>query len=82
MQYIHVRFVLFAVCWNKVSKMEKSLMNSFYQQQPGVDPKNSEKGGWDTCPLASYMETFYCSENSIKIIQNNFKEKRPPLAHP
>ena len=65
---------------NKLSKMEKSLMNSFYQQQPGMDPENSEKGGWDTCPLVSYIETFYCSENSIKIIQNNFKEKRPPLA--
>ena len=57
-------------------------MNSSYQQQPEVDLENSEKGGWDTCPLASYIETFYCSENSIKIIQNNFKEKRPPLAHP
>ena len=67
---------------NKLSKMEKSLMNSSYQQLPGVDPENSEKGDWDTCPLASYTETFYCSENSIKIIQNNFKEKRPPLAHP
>ena len=63
--------------------MEKSLINSSYQQQPEVDPENSAKGGWDTCPLASYIETFYCSENSIKIIQNNFKEKkRPPLAHP
>ena len=57
-------------------------MNSSHQQQPGVDPENSEEGGWDTCPLASYIETFYCSENSIKIIQNNFKEKRPPLAYP
>ena len=55
-------------------------MNSFYQQQPGVDPENSEKGG--CCPLASYIETLYCSENPIKIIQNNFKEKRPHLAHP
>ena len=52
-------------------------------EQPEVDPENSEKGGWDTCPLAGYIETFYCSENSIKIIQNNFKEKkRPPLALP
>ena len=57
-------------------------MNSSYQQQPEVDPENSEKGGWDTCPLASYIETFYYSQSSIKIIQNNFKEKRPPLAHP
>ena len=66
----------------KLSKMEKFLMKSFYQQLPGVDPENSEKGGWDTCPLASYIETFYCSENSIKIIQINFKEKKFPLAHP
>ena len=78
-------YVLYAgIGWSlkKLSKMEKSLMNSSYQHLPGVDPENSEKGGWDTCPLASYIETFYCSENSIKIIQNNFKEKRPPLAHP
>ena len=49
--------------------MEKSLKNSSYQHLPGLDPENSEKGGWDTCPLASYIniETFYCSENSIKI---------------
>ena len=61
--------------------MEKSLMNSSYQHLPGVDSENSEKGGWD--PLASYIETFYFSENSIKIIQiNYFKEKRPHLAHP
>ena len=57
-------------------------MKSSYQQLPGVNPENSEKGGWDTCPLASYTETFYCSENSIKIIQINFKEKKLPLAHP
>ena len=61
--------------------MNKSLVNSSYQHLPGVDPENSEKGGWDTCPLASYTETFYCYENSMKIIQNNFKEKRPHLAH-
>ena len=67
---------------NKLSKMEKSLINSSYQQLPEVDPENSEKGGWDTHPLASYREAFYCFENSIKIIQNNFKKKRPPLAHP
>ena len=67
---------------NKLSKMNKSLINSSYQHLPGVDPENSEKGGWDTCPLAGYIETFYYSDSSIKIIQNNFKEKRPPLAHP
>ena len=67
---------------NKLSKMEKYLINSSYQHLPEVDPENSERGGWDTCPLASYIETFYCSESPIKIIQNNLKEKRPPLAHP
>ena len=36
---------------NKLSKMEKSLMNSSYQHLPGVDPENSEKGGLDTCQL-------------------------------
>ena len=55
-------------------------MKSSYQHLPGVDPENSENGGRD--PLVSYIETFYFSENSIKIIQINFKEKRPPLAHP
>ena len=44
-------------------------MNSSYEHLPRVDPeKKSEKGGWDTRPLASYVETFYCSENSL---QNN-----------
>ena len=52
-------------------------MRSSYQHLPGVDPENSEKGGQHTCPLASYIETFYCSENSIKIIQINFREKSP-----
>ena len=50
-------YVLYAgIGWSlkKLSKMEKSLMNSSYQHLPGVDPENSEKGGWDTCPLASY----------------------------
>ena len=66
---------------NKLSKMEKSLMSSsLYRHLPGVDPENSEKSGWDTCLLASYIERFYCSENSIKIMQINFKEKRPHLA--
>ena len=62
--------------------MNKSLVNSSSQHLPGVDPENSEKGGRDTCPLASYIETFYCSENTKKIIQNNFKEKKPSFAHP
>ena len=68
---------------NKLSIMEKSLMNSSYQHLPGVDPENSEKGGWDTRPLASYVETFYCSENSLQnnnfyYLQNNFKDKITP----
>ena len=39
-----------------------------------ANPGNSERGGRDTCPLASYIDTFCFSENSIKIIQN-FKGK-------
>ena len=39
-------------------------------------------GFWSLNKLSKMGETFYSSENSIKIIQNNFKEKRPPLAHP
>ena len=77
-------YLLYAgIAWslNKLSKMEKPRLNSSYQWLLGVDPENSEKGGLDTFPLASYIETFYCSE-SIKIIQNNFKEKRSPLACP
>ena len=48
--------------------------------QQGVNPENSAKGGWDTCPPASYIETFYCSENSTKI--NKYKiisRKKGPL---
>ena len=63
-----------------LSNMEKSLMNSSYQQLPGVDPENSERGGQHTCPLASYIDTFYFSDNSIKTIQN-FKEKGVAMAH-
>ena len=37
---------------NKLSKMVKSLIKLSYQHLPRVDPENSEKGGWDTCPLA------------------------------
>ena len=32
----------------------------------GADPENSEKGGRDNRLLASYITTFYFSENSIK----------------
>ena len=48
----------------------------------GADPDNSERGGRDNCPLASYIDTFCLFENSIKIVQN-FKKKgwaRPPRA--
>ena len=47
-------------------------------------PRKFIKRWGDTCPLASYIDTFYFSENSIKIIQN-VKEKgvaTAPLAHP
>ena len=46
----------------------------FEDSSLGMDPEISEKGGWDTCPLASYLDSFDFSENAIKIIQN-FKEK-------
>ena len=45
-----------------------------------MDPENSEKGGLDPCPLAGYIETFYCSANSIKILQINLKEKKAPFS--
>ena len=64
----------------KLLKMEKSLMNSSYQHLPGVDPENSEKGGWDTRPLVSYTETFYCSVNSIKI-NKIISRKKGPVWH-
>ena len=46
---------------NKLAKMEKSLMNSFYQHLPGGggDPENSEKGDWGTRELASYFSENY-----------------------
>ena len=50
----------------------------------GADSECSERGGLDTCPLASYIDNFYFSENSVKIIQN-FKEKGAvtvPLDYP
>ena len=49
-------------------------LHMFEDSSPGVDPEISERGGWDTCPLASYLDSFDFSENSIKIIQN-FIEK-------
>ena len=49
--------------------------------EKGVDPENSEKGGWDTRPLASYVETFYDSlqNNIYKIIS---RTKLRPLNLP
>ena len=45
--------------------------------------QNVQKGvwkgvAWTTCPLASYIDNFYFSENSVKIIQN-FKEKEAAM---
>ena len=54
-------------------------LHMFEDSSPGVDPEISERGGWDTCPLARYLDSFDFSENSIKIIQN-FKEKRVAVA--
>lgn len=39
--------------------------------------RNSERGGRAPFPLASYINTFYFSENSMKILQN-FKTKGWP----
>ena len=49
-------------------------LHMFEDSSLGMDPEISEKGGWDTCPLACYLDSFDFSENAIKIIQN-FKEK-------
>ena len=54
-------------------------LHMFEDSSPGVDPDISERGGWDTCPLASYLDSFDFSENSIKIIQN-FIEKGVAMA--
>ena len=54
-------------------------LHMFEDSSPGADSEISEKGGWDTCPLASYLDSFDFSENSIKIIQN-FKEKGVAMA--
>ena len=54
-------------------------LHMFEDSSPGVDPEISERGGWDTCPLASYLDSFDFSENSIKIIQN-FIEKGVAMA--
>ena len=51
-------------------------MNSSYKHLPEVDAENSKKGGRDTCPLTSYK-----IENSLKIIQINFKETNTPFPY-
>ena len=35
-----------------------------------MDLENSERGGQDSCPLTSYIDTFDFSENFMQIIQN------------
>ena len=30
-------------------------------KKTGADPENSERSGWDTCPLASHIDNFYFS---------------------
>ena len=54
-------------------------LHTFEDSSPGVDPEISERGGWDTCPLASYLDSFDFSENFIKMIQN-FKGKGVAVA--
>ena len=49
-----------------------------------MDPENSERGGSTPFPLTSYINAFYFTENSIKILQN-FRDKgvaRALSAHP
>ena len=46
---------------NKVSKMEKSLMNSSYQQLPGVGPKNSEKSQLNLTSGVNFLKFFLAS---------------------
>ena len=57
MQYIHIHIVLFKLYAgigsqspDKLSKIEKPLKNSSYQQLPAMDPENSEKKGWPGLP--------------------------------
>ena len=54
-----------------------------------ADPENSERGGRDTFPLVSYIDTFYFSKNSIKKVIRSLQRKRggcsplgPPLNPP
>ena len=59
---------------NKLSKMEKS--TSICQWWIQKTQKRVAR------TLASHIETLSFSESSINIIQINFKETRPPSAHP
>ena len=43
---------------NKLSKMEKFLMNSSYQQLPGVGPKNSEKSQLNLTSGVNFLKFF------------------------
>ena len=53
-----------------------STLNLYYLLNAGI-------GFWALNKLSKMEETFYSSENSVKIIIiKKFKEKKPPLAHP
>ena len=45
-----------------------------------MDPENSERDGRDTCALASNIDTFYFSENSLNILSKNSLHPKPTLA--
>ena len=36
-----------------------TLVKNTFLPFPGADPENSERGGRDTCPLASYIDLFF-----------------------
>ena len=59
---------------NKLSKMEKSLLELILPASARGGSRKFRKG-W-----LGHLPTFVVLR--IEIIQNNFKEKRPPLAHP
>ena len=54
-------------------------------KKTGADPENSERSGWQTCPLSSYIDTFYFSKNFYKNNTKLSKKKgwlRPPRPTP
>ena len=54
-------------------------------KKTGAGPENSERSGWDTYPLTSYIYTFYFSENFYKNNTKLSKKKellRPPRPTP